>query len=326
MATVTALDGAKAYVRRVGQDAADDASYPVLTGYTAVVDDYVLVHRVGETGYIIMGDLGGGGGGGGGAPSNADYLVGTANAGLSAEIVAGTTPQGELGGTWGAPTVDNVHADGRHWLDKVPGGNGPGQSLDDEFDDGSKDAAWTETAVSGTATWTEDDDVLSCIFNNQTASDAAFIVKTLTGFSTGDYIECAMRLGGIDNNWIIGGLILTDGTGAAANSVAFSLQLGDMSLVRRGGTVTNLGGTVDSSMGTWDTGGQSPWLYMRLTYVSSNTFKGEVSLDGVTWNDFGAADITPTFTPTHGGLFVTSWGGSSEGRLAAWEYFRTSVA
>jgi hypothetical protein len=45
-----------------------------------------------------------------GAPTDADYLVGTASGGLSAEIVVGTTPNGELGGTWGAITVDNAHA------------------------------------------------------------------------------------------------------------------------------------------------------------------------------------------------------------------------
>lgn len=49
-----------------------------------------------------------------GAPSDADYLVGTANAGLSAEIVVGTTPGGELGGTWAAPTVDATHSGSAH--------------------------------------------------------------------------------------------------------------------------------------------------------------------------------------------------------------------
>lgn len=44
---------------------------------------------------------------GGGAPTDADYLVGTANASLSAEIVVGTTPGGDLGGTWAAPSVDD---------------------------------------------------------------------------------------------------------------------------------------------------------------------------------------------------------------------------
>jgi len=57
------------------------------------------------------------GGAGGGAPTNADYLVGTANGSLSAEIVAGTTPGGELGGTWDSPTVDATHAGSTHVTD-----------------------------------------------------------------------------------------------------------------------------------------------------------------------------------------------------------------
>ena len=48
------------------------------------------------------------------APTTADYLVGTAQAGLSAEIVVGTTPGGELGGTWASPTVDATHSGSAH--------------------------------------------------------------------------------------------------------------------------------------------------------------------------------------------------------------------
>jgi hypothetical protein len=51
---------------------------------------------------------------GAGAPADADYLVGTANAGLSAEIVVGTSPGGELGGPWASPTVDATHAGSAH--------------------------------------------------------------------------------------------------------------------------------------------------------------------------------------------------------------------
>jgi hypothetical protein len=51
---------------------------------------------------------------GGGAPTGADYLVGTAQGGLSAEIVVGATPGGELGGTWASPTVDSVHSGSAH--------------------------------------------------------------------------------------------------------------------------------------------------------------------------------------------------------------------
>lgn len=53
-------------------------------------------------------------GGGGGAPTDADYLVGTANGTLSAEIVVGTSPGGELGGTWASPTVDATHSGSSH--------------------------------------------------------------------------------------------------------------------------------------------------------------------------------------------------------------------
>ena len=51
---------------------------------------------------------------GAGAPTNADYLVGTANGSLSNEIVVGTSPGGELGGTWASPTVDATHAGSTH--------------------------------------------------------------------------------------------------------------------------------------------------------------------------------------------------------------------
>lgn len=50
----------------------------------------------------------------GAAPNSADYLVGTANGSLSGEIAVGTTPGGELGGTWASPTVDSTHSGSAH--------------------------------------------------------------------------------------------------------------------------------------------------------------------------------------------------------------------
>jgi hypothetical protein len=46
--------------------------------------------------------------------SSVDFLVGTATGLLSGEIVAGTSPGGELGGTWASPTVDATHAGSTH--------------------------------------------------------------------------------------------------------------------------------------------------------------------------------------------------------------------
>jgi hypothetical protein len=39
--------------------------------------------------------------------SGLDFLIGTATTALSGEIVAGTAPGGELGGTWASPTIDD---------------------------------------------------------------------------------------------------------------------------------------------------------------------------------------------------------------------------
>lgn len=62
----------------------------------------------------------------GAAPSTADYLVGTAQSGLSAEIVVGTTPGGELGGTWASPTVDPTHSGSAHILEHTHAATGQG--------------------------------------------------------------------------------------------------------------------------------------------------------------------------------------------------------
>ena len=48
------------------------------------------------------------------AIQSVDFLVGTASAYLSGEIVVGTTPGGELGGTWASPTVDATHSGSAH--------------------------------------------------------------------------------------------------------------------------------------------------------------------------------------------------------------------
>jgi hypothetical protein len=54
------------------------------------------------------------GSGGGPDLSAVDFLVGTASGLLSGEIVVGTTPGGELGGTWASPTVDTTHSGSSH--------------------------------------------------------------------------------------------------------------------------------------------------------------------------------------------------------------------
>lgn len=80
-----------------------------------------------------------------GAPSDADYLVGTANAGLSAEIVVGTAPGGELGGTWAAPTVDATHSGSAHHTQAHSGADHTDPAAATTVDIGDTAAAGTGT-------------------------------------------------------------------------------------------------------------------------------------------------------------------------------------
>jgi hypothetical protein len=81
---------------------------------------------------------------GSGGVTGADYLVGTAHADLSAEIVVGTAPQGELGNTWASPTVDADHA-GTHAVGQ--GGTGATTLTDGGVLLGSGTSAVTAMAV-----------------------------------------------------------------------------------------------------------------------------------------------------------------------------------
>lgn len=63
---------------------------------------------------LLLGSGGAGAGGGVFPPSAANYLVGTSDPGLSGEIVVGTVPGGQLGGTWASPSVDTSHSGSTH--------------------------------------------------------------------------------------------------------------------------------------------------------------------------------------------------------------------
>jgi len=113
--------GAGTFVARQNNDnastaptASDDntAGYAIGSRWLDTTNDKEYVATDVSTGAATWVDLTTGAGGG--APTDADYLVGTANGSLSAEIVVGTTPGGELGGTWASPTVDSVHSGSAH--------------------------------------------------------------------------------------------------------------------------------------------------------------------------------------------------------------------
>lgn len=80
-----------------------------------------------------------------GAPTTLDYLVGTATGSLSAEIVVGTSPQGELGGTWASPTLD----DGVTVTGWVMGASTATTASADDNDTSLATTAFVQTELSG---------------------------------------------------------------------------------------------------------------------------------------------------------------------------------
>lgn len=83
-------------------------SAPEGTMYWDSTNNKFYCNNNGSTGWTEIGA------GGGGAPADATYLVTTADGTLSNEVVVGTTPGGELGGTWASPTVDATHSGSSH--------------------------------------------------------------------------------------------------------------------------------------------------------------------------------------------------------------------
>ena len=125
---------------------------------------------------------------GGGAPTDADYLVGTANATLTAEIVVGTTPGGDLGNTWAAPSVDDdshnhVYSNidettSSNWIGRVSDETGTGKwvfGTSPTFTTGitvpNDSISATELNEGDTFTWTGTQDFTSATTSGITTSE-----------------------------------------------------------------------------------------------------------------------------------------------------------
>lgn len=109
------LQSVTAQARRLqalAQQALEQASHHALEHTDQGQDPIVAGELTGHTHSGI-------GGGGGGAPIDARYLTTTSNTTLTNEVVVGTTPGGELGGTWASPLVDAVHSGSAHGVSTV---------------------------------------------------------------------------------------------------------------------------------------------------------------------------------------------------------------
>jgi hypothetical protein len=194
---------------------------------------------------------------------------------------------------------------------------------DDEFSSNTI-ANWTgvtPTGVSGT--WAIENHCLGVQFTGSTGTPALCKLKALT-IADGEWLETCMRSITTANNYTMVGLIMTNGTSTGSSAMALttyqSSVAGEITIRVDTGTIASLTSTALSQTVKSDT--KSGAFRLRLKRVSSTAYKWYVAPEsGTPFYDWGLSTVNPGFTPTHGGLWVSTWG-SSHNALASFDYYR----
>lgn len=194
---------------------------------------------------------------------------------------------------------------------------------DDEFDDSSF-TGWTAVNT-GTQvpTVTETNDVASVLHPG--GGTAAYLWAYMKSYAvqTNDYIEIAFRFGGTNQNYNRAGLIMADGTtfGAGAQTIfCASYVQNDLVLTHYTGYDTDVAGTTPvETLATLGAG----VTFLRLKYEGSNSWRGYVSPDGISWADV-TGTVSSTVTPTKIGFFLTPYGGAAP-IVMSLHYFKQSA-
>ncbi len=180
---------------------------------------------------------------------------------------------------------------------------------DDDFNDASF-SGWT-TVEGGGVTLTVTESLGRCSVVHSGGGSAGHFVARMKAhtFSTNDWIECAVRGIGVNQNHDMFGLTMSNGTThGTSNAVHWLVYLNTSGFRYEG----NNGFTADTAQANVAApAGISPFgdVFLRWKYEGSNTFRGYASCDGISWIDFTGTK-TYTLTPTHVGFSATSWGGS----------------
>lgn len=197
-----------------------------------------------------------------GAPSDADYLVGTANAGLSNEIVVGTTPGGELGGTWASPTVDATHSGSAHHsavtlaadADTVLGLTGQDISLDTQTANTVFAGPTSGGAADPTFRSLVDADIPAAITRDSEWNAIDFLVGTATGSLSGEIVAGTAPGGELGGTWGSPTVDATHSGSAHADFIAKAIvdQKGDLIAATAADTVDRLAVGTDGFVLTAD--------------------------------------------------------------------------
>lgn len=206
----------------------------------------------------------------------------------------------------------------------------PSESTIDEFNNSSLDAAWSQVdSGAGNVVWTEGADVLSGYANGTDASaQVNAMMRPLSGaggsLATGDGFATGVTLLSDAASGGVCGLLFADGN----TYMAGTQMLGRLYQASGYGSAMYTDLAADAASGyTIVTAAGTPLtpyprsspIYLRLAYLGSNSWRVDVSPDGVSWIRGTASTLT--FTPTYVGLFVSSWGTTAQA-VAAFEFLR----
>jgi hypothetical protein len=249
-----------------------------------------------------------------GDPANDDYVLTTVGG-----VPVWLPTQGVQSVTQGAGvTVDNT--DPKNPRVSSTGGGaiagfdrrwnvGPSETSIDEFNDNSIAAAMVRVDAAGGAgrvIWTEAADTLSAeLQGGDGTGELHGYIRPLSGvggsLSTGDAFVTHIAFGGSNSNFVIGGLVLSDGTTyGSGNQVFASIGNGPNSVLRPFTLWTTPGTAIDTIASIF-----LP-TYLRLVYLGSNTWRQDLSSDAVSWRK--GTSGSKTITPTQIGFAVSSWG------------------
>lgn len=217
-----------------------------------------------------------------------------------------------------------LYGGGPFWMPATVG------AYDDYFDeDNSTD--WTAVAIAGTSEWNYRYDSrlghnrgLLASFEDQAVGDWPAYLKSLSGITTGDYIQTAISLLRYTPGINMPLLVFTNGTTSGATMAAFGPELnssGATALVTVEGTLADAQ-TFDLNQALVDGPLWAPAIHYRFEYDASNSFKCFWSLNGEDWIEI--VTLASTLTPTHGGFVASSYGASFR-QQGLFRYFHSNV-
>lgn len=197
----------------------------------------------------------------------------------------------------------------------------------DEFDDALLDPAWVRVDAAGTearVAWREGADVLSLRqFGTDPGGQLHALMRPIgAAMVPGDaFVTCATLFGPWATNYTMAGLILADGVvhgaGAQVHTLNYISTTGNVISDTRQCTGYQ-SGTAAAALNYHSMNR----LYWRIVMVTADTWRCDVSPDGVSWV-IGTA-VTRAVTPTHVGFLASSWSTAVQA-VVSYEFLRRTT-